>query len=105
MSNSDEIPAVPRPDPGSRRGRRWATEAERLARNGLGAVKARARRDDRVGEVTHRALDLVSGGLGIAGRALSQLGEETEPPARGAAPRPSAPTGTTPKRAPRTRPD
>ena len=63
MSNSDEIPAVPRPDPGSRRGRRWVTEAERLARSGLGAVKTRARRDDRVGEVTHRALDLVSGAL------------------------------------------
>ncbi|HEY4027929.1 MAG TPA: hypothetical protein VGO86_15995 [Candidatus Dormibacteraeota bacterium] len=105
MQNNEETPAVVRPPAGARRGRRLADEAERLARSGLGIVKARARRDDTVGQVTHRALELVSGGLGVAGKTLSKLGETTEPPVRGTAARPPAPAETPGKRAARTRPD
>ena len=53
-----------------------------VARKGLRRVKARARRHDRVGEATYRALELTSGGLDAAARALRQLGEAVEPPAR-----------------------
>jgi hypothetical protein len=53
------------------------------ARRGLTLVKTRARRKDTVGEATYRALELVSGGLGTASKALRDLGEATRPPARG----------------------
>ena len=55
---------------------------EQAARTGLRRVKDRARRHDRVGEATYRALELVSDGLGGAARALRQLGEATQPPPR-----------------------
>ena len=58
------------------------TRVTKAARDGLRQVKARARRHDRVGEATYRALELTSGGLGAAARALRQLGEAMEPPAR-----------------------
>jgi hypothetical protein len=58
-------------------------QVERVARDGLRLVKDRAGRHDTVGDATHRALELVSGGLGAASRALRQLGEATQPPARG----------------------
>lgn len=54
----------------------------RVAKRGLGLVKARARRHDPVGQATYRALEVVSGGLSTAARALRQLGQATEPPAR-----------------------
>jgi hypothetical protein len=55
---------------------------DNIAKSGLRYVKDRARRRDTVGEATYRALELVSDGLGIAGKALRQLGEATQPPAR-----------------------
>jgi len=56
---------------------------QNIAKSGLRYVKARARKRDTVGEATYRALELVSDGLGTAGKALRQLGEATRPPARG----------------------
>ena len=55
---------------------------DNIAKTGLKYVKDRARRDDPVGEATYRALELVSDGLGVASKALRQLGEATKPPAR-----------------------
>jgi len=55
---------------------------DNIARSGLRYVKDRARRHDTVGQTTYRALELVSDGLDIAGRALRQLGEATQPPSR-----------------------
>lgn len=55
---------------------------DNIARTGLKYVKDRARRDDPVGEATYRALELVSDGLGVASKALRQLGEATKPPTR-----------------------
>jgi hypothetical protein len=55
---------------------------DNIAKSGLRYVKDRARRRDTVGEATYRALELVSDGLGVAGKALRQLGEATQPPAR-----------------------
>ena len=55
---------------------------DNIAKTGLKYVKDRARRDDPVGEVTYRALELVSDGLGVASKALRQLGDATKPPAR-----------------------
>jgi hypothetical protein len=65
---------------------------EDLARNGLELVKERARRGDRVGQATYRTLELVSTGLGATAKALSQLGDATQPPTRtpAAAKRPAA---------------
>ena len=63
---------------------------EDLARSGLKFVKARARRGDRVGQVTYRTLELVSGGLGATAKALSQLGDATQPPTRTPAKPPAA---------------
>jgi hypothetical protein len=62
-------------DPGHR--------VRRLADDSLRFVKARAGRNDRVGEATYRALELVSGGLDVAAKALDRLGEATQPPVRG----------------------
>ena len=59
-----------------------ADRVANVARKGLRRVKARARRDDPVGEATYRALELTSGGLDAAARALRRLGEAMEPPAR-----------------------
>jgi hypothetical protein len=56
-----------------------------IAKDGLKFVKARARKRDAVGQATYRALELVSDGLGAAGKALRDLGEATQPPARGGA--------------------
>jgi hypothetical protein len=58
------------------------TIPERVARDGMRIVKTRARRRDRVGEATYRALELVHDGLGTAARALNRLEEATQPPAR-----------------------
>ena len=55
---------------------------DNIAKTGLKYVKDRARRDDPVGEVTYRTLELVSDGLGVASRALRQLGDATKPPTR-----------------------
>lgn len=55
---------------------------DNFARSGLRYVKDRAKRRDTVGEATYRALELVSDGLDVAGKALRQLGEATQPPAR-----------------------
>jgi hypothetical protein len=55
---------------------------DNIAKSGLRFVKDRARRTDPVGEATYRALGLVSEGLDLAGKALRQLGEATQPPAR-----------------------
>ena len=55
---------------------------DNIAKTGLRYVKDRARRKDPVGEATYRALELVSDGLGVAGKTLRELGEATRPPAR-----------------------
>ena len=55
---------------------------DNIAKTGLRYVKDRARQRDTVGEATYRALELVSDGLGVAGKTLRQLGEATRPPAR-----------------------
>lgn len=92
MSDNEETtPAVARNANESRgRGSRWSRRAEELlgrtrnaAESGLRAVKTRAEEQDRVGQATHRALELASGGLDAAGRALSQLGDATRPDVRG----------------------
>jgi hypothetical protein len=70
---------------------------DNIARNGLRYVKDRARQGDTVGQATYRALELVSDGLGVAGKALRQLGEATRPPARTAKELPAQ--GTGPKKA------
>jgi hypothetical protein len=54
----------------------------RMAKRGLGVVKRRARQHDAVGQATYRALEVVSDGLSTAAKALRQLGQATEPPAR-----------------------
>jgi hypothetical protein len=71
---------------------RAASIAERVTKRGLRLVKARAKRDDRIGEATYRALDLASDGLGIAAKALRELGDAIEPPARTPRTRPSPKT-------------
>lgn len=63
-------------------GRRLAKETERMAKDGLQRAKARARRQDRVGNATYRALELVHTGLGSAARAFGRLEEAIQPPAR-----------------------
>ena len=55
---------------------------DNIAKTGLRYVKDRARQRDTVGEATYRALELVSDGLGVASKALRQLGDATKPPAR-----------------------
>jgi hypothetical protein len=77
-------------------GRRIARETERVAKDGLQRAKARARRQDRVGNATYRALELAHTGLGSAARALGRLEEAIQPPARGGARR--APTKAVPPR-------
>ena len=62
---------------------------DNIAKSGLRYVKDQARRRDTVGEATYRTLELVSDGLGAAGKALRQLGEATRPPARAARELPS----------------
>jgi hypothetical protein len=57
-------------------------EAERMARQGLGAVKRRARRQDPIGELTYRSLSVVHQGLSTAVHGLERLIEVSEPPAR-----------------------
>jgi hypothetical protein len=97
MSDDEETtPAVARNvtgGSGGARARRLTRQAQELldrtrraADSGLNAVKARAREQDRVGEATHRALELASGGLGAAGRALSKLGDAARPASRGSSP-------------------
>jgi hypothetical protein len=84
-NDKDTTPVVAGAKTGGSR-RRWPRTArevldstKRAAEDGLGAVKTRARGDDRVGEATYRALDLASTGLDAAGRALRQLGDATRP--------------------------
>ena len=55
---------------------------DNIAKTGLRYVKDRARQRDTVGQATYRALELVSDGLGAAGKTLRQLGDATRPPAR-----------------------
>ena len=78
-----------RPDEFARRaqqaGRDVLDSTQRAAKSGLKAVKARARRRDRVGEATYRALELVSDGLEASSKALGQLSEAVQPPSRGGA--------------------
>jgi hypothetical protein len=59
--------------------------AERLARQGLHAVKRRARRRDLLGEATYRTLSAVHDGLGTAADGLERLAKASEPPARAGA--------------------
>jgi hypothetical protein len=61
-----------------------ANTMDNIARNGLRYVRDRAKRRDTVGEAAYRTLELVSEGLDVAGRALRQLGEATQPPTRAA---------------------
>jgi hypothetical protein len=58
------------------------TIPERVANDGLKAVKSRARQRDVVGAATYRALELLHEGAGGAARALTRLEEATQPPAR-----------------------
>jgi hypothetical protein len=67
---------------------------DNIAKTGLRYVKDRARQRDAVGEATYRALELVSDGLGVAGKTLRQLGEATRPPTRPTRELPSESTGT-----------
>jgi hypothetical protein len=78
-------------------GRRLARETERVAKDGLQRAKARARRQDRVGNATYRALELVHSGLGTAARTFGRLEEAVQPPARGG--RRSAPKAVPPREA------
>jgi hypothetical protein len=71
-----------------------ATTMDNIAKTGLRYVKDRARQHDAVGEATYRALELVSDGLGVAGKTLRQLGDATRPPARTAKELPSEGTGS-----------
>ena len=64
------------------------------ARRGLRIVKQRSQRRDRVGEATYRTLEVVSDGLGATARALRQLGDAVQPPARGTQGRPAVKGGT-----------
>jgi hypothetical protein len=107
MDQEETIPAVAAAKAGGRR--RWNREelgkrasktarevlqtTRRAAESGLDAAKTRASNDYRVGVATHRALELASDGLGVAGRALSELGRATRPATPGAA----APATRTPK--------
>jgi len=72
---------------------------DNIAKTGLRYVKDRARQRDTVGQATYRALELVSDGLGVAGKTLRQLGEATRPPARSTKELPGESTGTTAKKA------
>ena len=72
---------------------------DNIAKTGLRYVKDRARQHDAVGEATYRALELVSDGLGVAGKTLRQLGEATRPPARPTKELPSEGSSPAPKKA------
>jgi len=76
------------------------TRVADAAKRGLKAVKQRAQRRDRVGETTHRALELVSDGLGVTAKALRQLGDAIEPAARGSRNAPAVKATPRPKRRP-----
>jgi len=80
------------------------TRVADAAKRGLRLVKERAERRDRVGDTTHRALELVSDGLGATAKALRQLGDAVEPPARGSRSAPAVPSTPRPKRRPTRRP-
>jgi hypothetical protein len=77
---------------------------DNIAKTGLRYVKDRARQRDTVGEATYRALELVSDGLGVAGKTLRQLGEATRPPTRSTKELPSESTTPSPKKATTARP-
>ena len=77
---------------------------DNIAKTGLRYVKDRARQRDTVGEATYRALELVSDGLGVAGKTLRQLGEATRPPARPTKELPSEGTSPGPKKATTSKP-
>jgi hypothetical protein len=72
---------------------------DNIAKTGLRYVKDRARERDTIGEATYRALELVSEGLGVAGKTLRQLGEATRPPARTTKELPSDSASTSAKKA------
>ncbi|HXM53837.1 MAG TPA: hypothetical protein VOB72_00480 [Candidatus Dormibacteraeota bacterium] len=78
------------------------TRVTDAARRGLKLVKQRAQRRDPVGEATHRALELVSDGLGATAKALRQLGAAVEPAPRGSHNTPAAQSAPRPR--PRRRP-
>ena len=46
------------------------------------AWRTQARRPDRIGELSHRGLELLHGGLGFAARSLSRMERSTAPPHR-----------------------
>jgi len=56
--------------------------ARGAAENSLRFVKSQAKRQDTVGDVTYRALELAHGGAGAAARALSRFQEAIQPPTR-----------------------
>jgi hypothetical protein len=87
-----------------RTGREVLDGTERAAKSGLRFVKARARRRDPVGQATYRALELISGGLEATSKALGQLSEATQPPARAVGSRPTATSTSEKKGTARTRP-
>jgi len=74
------------------------TRVADAAKGGLKAVKQRAQRRDRVGVTTHRALELVSDGLGATAKALGQLGDAIEPARRGSPNAPAVKATPKPKR-------
>ena len=76
------------------------TRVTDAAKRGLKLVKQRAQRRDPVGDATHRALELASDGLGVTARALRQLGEAIEPPARGSHDSPAVKSTPRPRRRP-----
>jgi hypothetical protein len=115
QEHEESIPAVAETRSGGGR-RRWNRQelgrqasktarevlesTRRAAESGLDAAKTRAASEDRVGVATHRALELASGGLDAAGRALSQLGQVTRPSTPGA----SVPATRSPKSGRRSEP-
>jgi hypothetical protein len=73
-------------------GKRLEAAADEVMR----AWRARARRHDRIGDVSYQGLELVHGGLAFAARSLSRLEEATQPPQRTARPEPNPPAHPAP---------
>src|SRR5262245_24719113 len=76
------------------------TRVADAARRGLRVVKRRAQARDRVGETTHGARELVSDGWGATAKALRQLGDAVQPPARGSRTAPAVTSTPRPRRRP-----
>ena len=58
------------------------TRAKEVADGAMQTLRDQARRQDRIGEVTHRTWELVHGGVGVAARSLTRLEHAIQPPAR-----------------------